>query len=294
MRLLITGATGFIGQSLVPVLLKEYSNWEIMLLSRNLEKAQKYYPSVDTIKLIHVAATDFKAVEDFDPQVVIHLAAMNTSRDDTDVIHPLVETNVEYGIRLLDSLSRCSNMRLFVYPGSFAEYRYGEGKVNSAYLYAATKTAFRVFLDYYSERCHFNYITAVLYSVYGGNTTVKRLIDYMKDSLDSSEPIKMTGGEQILDFVHIDDVVRFFSYVVEHLDVFCTVPNGECFHIGTGVGTMVKDVAAILEQKYGKKCNIDWGALPYRERDVMYAVASIAKNLKFLKWKSQISLQAGL
>ena len=46
--------------------------------------------------------------------------------------------------------------------------------------------------------------------------------------------IEMTGGEQILDFIHVDDISRFLIYVIQNHCSFCMLEkNGEDFHLGT-------------------------------------------------------------
>lgn len=282
MRLLITGATGFIGQNLLPMLERECPELEIMTLCRNVEKAKAMFPDVKRVE-----ANDWQAVKEFQPNVVFHLAALCTSRNDADIVEPLVTSNILYGVQLLNALSECPSLKLFVNTGSFAEYRWGTEQLNSAYLYAATKSAFRPFLKYYSDLCGFKYITAVPYTVYGGKPTIKRLMDYIIESLDSTEPIDMTAGEQVLDFIHVDDVASFFVYIANHLDRLLSLPNGEDFHLGTGRGISIRELAAIIERTTGKHCNINWGGRPYRERDTMYCVAPIGKNMELVGWEAK-------
>jgi len=285
MKLLITGATGFIGQNLLPMLERECTDTEIMILCRSTEKTKAMFPNVS-----HIVADDWTAVRQFQPEIVFHLAAMSTSRNDAEVIEPLVQSNILYGVKLLNVLSECRSLKLFVNTGSFAEYRWGTERLNSAYLYAATKTAFRSFLEYYSDLCHFKYITAVPYTVYGGKPTVKRLMDYIMESIDAPEPIDMTAGEQVLDFIHVDDVSSFFVHIVKHIDKFLALSNAEDFYLGTGRGTSIRELVAIIERTIGKRCNINWGGRTYRERDTMYCVAPIAKNMELVGWKAKRNL----
>lgn len=70
--------------------------------------------------------------------------------------------------------------------------------------------------------------------------------------------------------------------------------NGEDFHLGTGRGTTVREVAKIIESVSKRRCNINWGARAYRDRDTMYAVAPIAKNIELIQWKAQIELKVGI
>jgi CDP-paratose synthetase len=76
--------------------------------------------------------------------------------------------------------------------------------------------------------------------------------------------------------------------------LFYNLENGEEFHIGTGKGTTIRELVSIVERVYGKRCNINFGGRPYRERDTMHAVAPIAKNLNLVNWRAKILLEYGI
>ena len=291
MKILITGATGFVGMNLMPMLVKEVKGTQVLVLARNVEKAQTLFPYSECQ---FARADDWNAVKAFNPECALHLASLCTSRNDSDIVMPLIETNITFGVKLLDALRECSALRLFVNTGTFAEYRFGTETFNNAYLYSATKTAFRSFVDYYSQLGGYKYVNVIPYSIYGGIPTVKRLMDYILESMDSPEPVDMTAGEQILDFTHVDDLCRFYVHLVKHIDLMATIRNGESFHIGTGQGTTVRQLAQLMEEVYERKCNINWGGRPYRDHDTMHAVAPIAKNLALLGWRTEISLREGI
>jgi CDP-paratose synthetase len=289
MKILITGATGFIGRHLLLKLAKS-SKMELMTINRSLQKANDLFSMSNCV---HISVNELHKVVEFNPDVVFHLASMVTSRNDRDVLDDLLDANMLFGIKLLDRLKECSNVKLFVNTGSFAEYRLGTDKISNAYLYTVTKTAFRQFVDYYSSLCGYKYIHIVPYTVYGGKDSQKKLINYIIDSFESKVPIKMTKGEQILDFIHVEDIVSFFLHILKNIDKIIELPNGETLFLGTGKGTSIRELAELLEEKYHEKANIEWGGLPYRDRDVMYAVAPIGKLIA-LGWTAKISIKEGL
>lgn len=294
MKVALTGITGFVGMNLMPQLLALGSDYEFLTLNIDVDEAERKYPKAQYANFRHVHTTDLEALVAFNPDMVLHLATVTTAANNTEIIHPMIAANIEFGVLLLDALQKCDNFKLFVNTGSFAEYRFGSDHFDSAYLYTATKTAFRAFVAYYAGLGKgFKYITAVPYSVYGGTMTVKRLFDYMAESLDAPTLVDMTKGEQVLDFIHVDDVAGFFAYTVAHADEFLALDqNGAEFHLGTGVGTSIREVAALMEEISGKKCNINWGGRPYRERDIMHAVAPVEKNA--CGWKAQIDIRTGV
>lgn len=293
MKVALTGITGFVGRNLMPMIIDKLPNVELLTLNveTDLSKAQQMYPWK---QCHHILTTELDKLVDFNPEIVLHLATITTERNNTELIKPMLAANIEFGVLLLDSLTRCSQLRLFVNTGSFAEYRFGPSNINDAYLYAATKSAFRHFCDYYSQLMNYKYITVVPYTIYGGTPTVKRLMDYILESMESETPVDMTAGEQILDFTHVNDLADFYVHILRNPDLFYNLNNGEEFHIGTGKGTSIRDLVSIVERVYGRKCNINFGGRPYRERDTMHAVAPIAKNLNLVNWRAMISLENGI
>lgn len=291
MRVLITGATGFVGMNLMPMLEDKCPEAEILLLCRNTAKAKNLFP-YKNCKICQ--SEDWDAARKFQPEVVLHLASLSTSRNDAEIIPELIHSNIMYGVQLLDALKEDTELRLFVNTGSFAEYRYGSESINDAYLYAATKSAFRSFAEYYSQLGGYKFVNVIPYTIYGGKPTIKRLMDYILESMDAQSPVDMTLGEQILDFTHVDDLCDFYIHLISHQNVLYQVKNGGNFHVGTGVGTSIRHLATLMEQVYGKPCHINWGGRPYRDRDTMYAVAPIAKNMALLNWKAKISLKEGI
>jgi CDP-paratose synthetase len=277
----------------MPRLLRELPESEVLLLCRDIAKATSMYPLCEYPFIEVISSDDWDKVVNFNPEVVLHLAGFSTSSNDIYSIDKLIDSNVCYGVHLLNALSHCGNLKLFVNTGSFTEYRNGYRSIDDAYFYSATKSAFRSFLDYYAKLKGFKYITVVPYSVYGGKPTVKRIMDYMMDAMEATVPVDMTPGQQVLDFIHVDDVAVFFLSVIHRFEEYLALDQGCEFHLGTGRGYTLREVAKELEQITGKPFNIHWGGREYRERDTMYAVAPVSANREDL-WKSRISLHEGL
>ena len=226
------------------------------------------------------------AIVRFQPEIVIHLASFLTSLDDYDTLNKLLDVNIIFLCRLLDTLKDV-DLNLFINTGTSAEYYKGDNNFNPAYLYAATKTAARFFLDYYSKVYDFKSITVVPYTIYGGKDSQRKIIDTIYESLGNEAPVDLSPGEQILDFIHIEDVTDFYVYLITNHE---KIKNHANFHLGTGIGTSLRQLTEMMEKVTGKKANINWGGKPYRPLDVMYAVA---KNER-LDWQPHIFLEKGI
>lgn len=135
-------------------------------------------------------------------------------------------------------------------------------------------------------------MNVVVYSPYGRKNEQKKVIDFMADALGAKESVKFSGGFQILDFIHVDDMANFFITLLNHQKY---IKNSYTqFHLGTGKGQSLREIGNIMEKLTGLKLNADWGAYPYRPYDTMYAVAPIARNLEILSWHSKISIEEGI
>ena len=289
MKILITGSTGFVGRHLTSHLLGD--GHQVLELTRDINKSAGIFGN-QTIKFDLKASQEEmdSCVKNFQPEVCIHLASYLTSSDSFVDAKKLIETNITFLVSVLESLKNV-NLKLFINTGTFAEYFNGDGVLDPAYLYAATKSASRYFVDYYSKRASYNYVTVVPYTIYGAKDSQKKIIDIIVDSLGNSTPLDLSPGEQVLDFIHINDVVCFYSDLIANIEA---VKNKTIFPLGTGVGHNLKQLTAIVEELSDKKASINWGGKPYRSSDVMYAVADTKNSDKILKKNQKVSLKEGI
>lgn len=286
MKILVTGSTGFVGRHLVPKLLNE--NHEVAEVTRDVDKSKILFgDSTTKVGFVENQAVFGREIQKFNPEIVIHLASFLTSADDYISLEKLLNANIHFFCKLNDALKDCE-LSLFINTGTFAEYAQGDGNFDPAYLYSATKTASRAFLDYYSKVYSFNQCTVVPYTIYGGQDSQKKIIDIIYDSLENPVRLDLSPGMQVLDFIHVEDVVDFYLHLVKNVYL---IENKANYQLGTGKGTTLRELTGIIERKTGKRANINWGGKPYRPSDVMYAVANL-EMVNNLNWRPQIELES--
>ncbi len=288
-KIILTGATGFLGECILEMLVDSKNKYDLAIVTREYKKEIS----------IHVKQFNFNEdmkkfennIIDFQPEIVIHLASFLTASDDYDAIDNIINSNIVLGTKLLQALSK-TKVKYFISTGSFSEYYWNDGNLDPAYLYAASKSAFRCIVDYYSKKLKFNYINVIPYTIYGEGDKNKKVIDIILESQNSDKSVEMTSGQQVLDFIHVKDVASFYLKLIEKLD-YLSITNVD-FHVGTGIGTSIRMLAKMIETLTNKKTNITWGAREYRPLDVMRAIAHISKSTQFIDWVPSISLDAGL
>jgi nucleoside-diphosphate-sugar epimerase len=290
MRILITGATGFVGRNLLPKLIQ--ANHEIFEITIDPDISKELYGGeTRQFYFFNDNLNDLKnELNNFKPEALIHLASYLTSSDDTEDMQKLISSNISFLCCVLDAVKE-TGLKWFINTGSSAEYYNGDEVLNPAYLYSATKTASRIFVDYYSKAYEFYYTTIVPYTIYGGVDTREKIIDLIYNSLESKEPVNLTLGNQVLDFIHIEDVVDFYITCLLNLN---KIPNKTNFHLGTGVGHSIREISSIMEMVSNRSANIKWGARSYRPRDIMYAVADISIQDLLFNWKPKIQIEDGI
>ena len=277
MRILITGATGFIGQKLLERLIDQHHTLAI--------HSRKQLHEVDSNVLVFTGVLNQfqKEIIAFSPEYVFHLAGSSIYPKNAEEEVELWSANVLYGNTLLSIIKEISGLVFVNFTTSLA---YDRSELHPFNYYALTKANFVQSLHYYTRYYNLSVFNLILYTIYGKGDRTKRAINYILDSLDASEPISMSPGEQLIDFIHVDDVVGLCIQLLEHS------PNKkmEEIHVGTGRGTTLKQAAQLIASLSHQKANIDFGSIPYRSEEKMVNIAPISQN-RF--WKSSVEIETG-
>ena len=248
MKILITGATGFVGRTLIPYLFSR-SMTDICLLVRDRQKAESMFPG---LCLEIIATTEggwCEQVIGYSPDVVIHMATFFTARRDDVSIEKLIGSNILFTTRLLEAVSHTSCSH-FINIGTFTEFLDGVGEYLPNNLYSATKTAVRPIIRYYQTQSCWSWINVVVYSPYGRYNSSKKVIDYLVDAAGAKKTMDFSPGNQVLDFIHVDDIADFFYTLIFSLDNL--KDSYYQFHLGTGEGHSLREVEPSRKSKLGR------------------------------------------
>ena len=285
MNILITGATGFIGQHLLESLSHEH---EIHVLTRpstqwgNNNNLKKFIfnDNIDELQ----EYLNINKIEG-----IIHLASLFIAQHQSNQCKELILSNVFLGTALLEATKRTSVQWILNTGTYWQNYLPDSTAYNPVNLYAATKQAFIDIAKYYTETSGIKFVTLKICDTYGNNDPRKKLMSLFKQYAESGEQLKMSPGEQKINLLYIDDVIHGFITLMNLLHKKSKLLDE--YTLSANTTYSLKELAKIFEQVSHKKLNILWGGLPYREREVMipWQKGNIVPG-----WEPQIDIYRGI
>ena len=287
MKIFVTGATGFIGKHLIHKLLEESVEITVNLRKNSINQFDKsvktYYLGFDIEKDINY----FKK-EQFNG--VIHLATYYVSSHKYTDIENLIDSNVKFASYTLECASK-AKIKWFLNTGTFWQH-YQNKTFDPVNLYAATKQAFESIAQFYIETNQINFCTLKLSDTYGPDDTRPKIFNLWKNIAKTGESMDMSTGNQLIDIVYVDDVIKAFLLLINYLNNSqIKRPSGEVFVVKSELRYTLKELASIFENCIKQKLNINWGGRKYSDREVMIPWN---KGSLIPGWKQKIFIKDGI
>ena len=292
MRVVLTGGTGFVG---LPVARRVvHAGCELLAIVRPGRAAGLLGDLGDRVTVLSRDMRDSeglgRALADFEPSLCLHLAwyvvpaRYPTALDNLD--------SVAASVGLLRALSRTSCRRL-VFVGSSAEYAPADDCVDEQSaieprsLYTACKTAVSMMATRVAAECGWTAVTGRIFNIYGPREPEPRLVPSVIRAILAGQPVPLTSGAQVRDFLHVDDVA----------DALWTVAASTLtgnVNIASGVRTTVAAVATEIARQAGRPDLLQFGAVATRSSDAAPVCARRGRLHEDLGWTPRFDLASGL
>ncbi len=304
MKVLVSGAAGFIGSNLAQKLVRRgdevigldnFNDYYNPAKKRANEKRLVQYPNFrmieadirDRPRMIHIFEE-----EGFD--AVAHLAAMAGVRPAVE--SPDFYVEVDYiGTQHLMDAARFTNVGNFVFASTSSVY--GDTKQipfvetdpcdRPLQPYAAAKRAAEILGFTYHYLYDLNFTAIRFFTVYGPNGRPDMMAYLVADSITKGNQIPIyNGGEMYRDWTFVDDITNGAMAALDR-------PLGyEVINLGRGEPTRLKEFVGLIEDLAGQKANLV--DKPKPAADVVSTYADISKAVELLGYAPKVSVSEGV
>jgi nucleoside-diphosphate-sugar epimerase len=293
---LVTGATGFVGVHLVTRLLSDGRHVTVLARSSSVPP-EEWRDRVRVITCDEFSEKNLRKLLDRPFEAIFHLAAYGVKPNQRDV-DEIVRINME----MPAALARlCGEWRArMVMTGTFSEYRSPSSReavledspLEQGKLYGSSKAAGGLMAGAIAQSGGAGFRLLRLFKVYGAGEAPHRLLPALVSGLDRHEPVAISAGTQVLDFVYIDDVIE----AMVRADAHCREKGGiATWNVATGRAHSVREFAEQVASAMNADASLlDFGAVAMRKDDEPWLVGSPDRLRSELGWQPSIGLEDGV
>lgn len=292
MRVLLTGATGFIGSHLARLLLSQ--GHEVQAIIRPGSDRWRICDIAEHLTILECDLGDLVGamgrVRASRPDICIHLAWRGWSGTSAPAEDNVSSLSV--GLELMRGVARLG-CRTFVGAGTCFEYGMTYDLLTERTplrphdLYGTCKNSLFQVAQQFSRISGLHVIWPRIFYSYGPYEDTRRLVPSIVLALLRGEIAKVTPGQQIRDYLHVEDVASAIWAVAQS-------NHAGAINIAFGSPVSIAEIAQQLGQIVGRPHLIRLGALPYREGEPMVIRADATMLQRDIGWSPEFDLKRGL
>ena len=279
MKVLVTGANGFLGSHLVAAFAA--AGHEVFALEHSSSKLERLADlSKDKIALsdqIHLE--DYFARHAFDG--IVH-TVVHYGRGSGSQYLAMLDVNVKFPMKILSAAA--GKLKFFINCHTIL--------TPEASPYALSKEQFSQWAKILCQESGIDFWNLKMDQFFGPGEAAIQFPSKIVKACLSNEKIELSGGEQLRDFTYVDDIVRGFVRVLEYIE---QNPKPSYHNVGVGTGSPQKLKAFVetIKKHTGSSSNLVFGRYPYRKGELELRGPDIS-FLKGLGWSAKTDVDTGV
>lgn len=294
-RVIVTGATGFVGANLTRRLLQDgheihllvrpgYSSWRIEAIRADVHMHVVNFNDPEALS---------RVVSIIRPEWIFHFAVSGAYASQTD-LRRMVQTNIVGTVNLVEACLK-TGFEAFVNTGSSSEYGFKDRAASETEwlepnsYYAVSKASATLFCRYTAQSRKVHIPTLRLYSVYGPYEEPGRLMPTLiLHGLRGKLP-PLVSPETAHDYIYVEDVNEAYFLAATQPDQ----ELGAVYNVGSGVQTSLREVIEVARKALTITTEPKWNSMPNRLWDTSIWVADNRKLQGKLGWQPRHSFEQG-
>ncbi|HVS61899.1 MAG TPA: SDR family NAD(P)-dependent oxidoreductase [Thermoanaerobaculia bacterium] len=286
-RVLVTGASGFIGRHLCARLVA--AGARVFAVNRGGGAKEADDPLAPAPRWRSADLSDREEVRGTmawaRPDRVVHLASLVKGSRDRELVSAMFRANVESTLHLLEAATELE-CRRFVQIGSLEEPERGEVASSP---YAASKAAASLYAQLFARLYGLPVALARVFMVYGpGPQDRAKLVPYVVGELLAGRQPRLSSGRRPVDWIYVEDVVDGLCRMLVEPGAV-----GERLDLGSGELVTVREVVERLVGLVAPGIEPELGALPDRPSEVVRK-ADVERTAQQIGWRPRVGLDEGL
>ena len=289
-NVILTGATGFVGKSLVKCLLEAHI--DVTVIVRNKNKIDK-----DFMNKIHIYECEYMEytmldIPRYNYDVFFHLAWDGVSSQDKDNLS-IQERNIDMAVNALLLANRLE-CKKFIATGTVAEYAYCERIMDFSQkqtpndIYGAMKVSVYYILNVLARKSGIDFIWAVLPSTFGEGRDNDNIITYTIKKLLKNEKPLYGDLEQLWDFLYVEEVAKALRLIGESGN------SDKVYGIGSGQYRQLKEYIYMMRDIIDPDLELGIGELPKMSHKAYSSCVGIYDLMKDTNFHVEIGFEEGI
>jgi UDP-glucose 4-epimerase len=284
-KVLVIGASSFIGANLVPALLNQGAT--VYTTSKSDPAEFGNNPTHRTLDITELPELE-NLIKSVRPDYIFNLSGYVQGGRILENVWPTFKVNLEGTVNLLTILHQYPCKRLILL-GSLEELQSNHQSISPASPYAASKIAASTYARMFHSLFEMPLVIAQLFMVYGPNQKDhQKLVPYTIQSILKGEVPLFSSGTRKADWVYVADIVEGLIQAAIYPGI-----EGKSIQFGTGRLTSVEEVVTRIFDLLQVEIPPKFGAIGDRKLETIIA-ADVDETRQLINWKSKVSLEEGV